>query len=98
MNPEIYYRHYELVIYHRPTHNVTHLKTVVGPKNIPDVMSRVHQNMLDYYGIGTNIIANYIQDIRFSDTHNASQARQPFVNWIPYGQGILMPELTANQL
>ena len=29
----------ELVIIFRPTHNVTHCKTVLGPENIPDMMS-----------------------------------------------------------
>jgi hypothetical protein len=29
----------ELVIIFRPTHNATHRKTVLGPENIPDVMS-----------------------------------------------------------
>jgi hypothetical protein len=29
----------ELVIIFRPTHNVTHCKTVLGPENNPDMMS-----------------------------------------------------------
>jgi hypothetical protein len=29
----------ELVIIFRPTHNVTHCNIVLGPENIPDVMS-----------------------------------------------------------
>ena len=40
-------------------------------------------------------ILGYSQCVaRFSDTHNALQARQLFVHWIPYGQEILIRDLT----
>ena len=74
----------ELVIIFRPTHNVTHLKTVLGPKNIPDVMSWVYQNDIRLLWNWYLSIVNCQQIIRFSDTRNPSQAKRRFVSWLQY--------------
>ena len=90
--------------YYRPTHNARYCNTVVGFFNSPDVMSWVCHNdvglLWNWYQPSAwwqgscNIIVNDQQDIRFSDTHNASHAWQPLVSRIPYGQDIPMPDFT----
>ena len=77
----------------RPTYNARYCNIVVGFFNSPDVMSWVCHNDVGllwnwyqpsaWWQGGCNIIVNYQQDTRFSDTHTALQARQLFVSWIP---------------
>ena len=40
-------------------------------------------------------VVSCLQDNRFSEPHDALQAKQSFVRWIHYGQEIAIPELTV---
>ena len=51
------------------------------------ILSSYHEfviMMLDYYGIDIMLMVIYSQIVRFSDTHNLSQTKQLFVNWLSY--------------
>ena len=41
------------------------------------------------------IVVSCLQDNRFPEPHNASQAKQPVVRWIHYSQEITIPGLTV---